>query len=82
MFNLFTIKDTRATLTFLLVNTYAIIYCETVVCLVPFAPLLVILFIFYNYFYEVKFKRPPNTYLRNIRLLQSIMQLTGDAIEV
>ena len=31
------------------------------------------LFIFYNYFYEVKFKRPPNTYMRNMRLLQTIM---------
>lgn len=82
VFNLMTIKDTRNTLTFLCVNTYAIIYSETVVCLLPFAPLLAMLFIFYNYFYEIKFKRPPNTYVRNMRLLQTIMQLAGDSFEV
>lgn len=50
--------------------------------MLPFAPLAVIAFVFYNYFYEVKFTRPPNTYLRNMRLLQTIMQVTGDAFEV
>lgn len=48
-------------------------FSRTVICLVPFAPLLGMVFIFYNYFYEVKFKRPPNTYVRNMRLLQTIM---------
>jgi hypothetical protein len=38
--------------------------------------------IFYNYFYEVKFKRPPNTYLKNMRFLQTVMQVGGDAFEV
>ena len=55
---------------------------RTVICLLPFSPLLVIFFIFHNYFYEVKFRRPPNTYIRNMRLLQTIMQVTGDAFEV
>lgn len=77
-----TIKDTRDTLTFLCVMTYAIIYHETVICLTPFAPLMAMIFIFYNYFYEIKFKKPPNTYIKNMRLLQSIMQVAGDTFEV
>jgi len=82
MYNLFTIKDTRNTLTFLCVMTYAIIYNETVVCLLPFTPLLAMLFIFHNYFYQVKFKRPPHAYFHSMRLLQTIMQATGDTFEV
>ena len=50
--------------------------------LTPLFPLAIILFIFYTYYYEVKFKRPKTTYLRNLRLLQTIMQVTGDAFEV
>lgn len=58
VFNLLTIKDTWNTMIFLVVNTYFIVYFETMFLLAPFAPLLVILGIFYNYYYEVKFKRP------------------------
>ena len=48
----------------------------------PFAPLGVMMMIFYIYFYEVKFRRPPNTYMRNMRLLQTVMQVGGDTFEV
>ena len=37
--------------------------------MLPVFPLAIILIIFYNYYYEVKFKRPKTTYLRNLRLL-------------
>jgi hypothetical protein len=57
-YHFMTFKDTRDTMTFLCVMTYVIIYQETVCCLLPLAPLGMIMFIFYNYFYEVKFKRP------------------------
>lgn len=50
--------------------------------MIPLFPLAIILFIFYAYYYEVKFKRPKTTYVRNLRLLQTIMQVTGDAFEV
>jgi hypothetical protein len=45
-------------------------------------PLGVIVWIFYNYYYEVKFKRPSTSYMRNFRMLQTIMQVTGDLFEV
>jgi len=79
---LITIKDTRDTVSFLCVATYAIIYQETVMLLAPCFPILVILFIFYNYYYEVKFTRPKSTYKRNMKLIQMIMQTTGDSFEV
>ena len=50
--------------------------------LAPLFPIGIILFIFHNYYYEVKFKRPKNTYVRNMKLIQAIMQLTGDMIEM
>ena len=49
--------------------------------LLPFVPLLLIAFIFYNHFYEREFKRPPNTYVRNMKLVQAIMSLTGDVFD-
>ena len=70
---LITIKDTRDTISFLCVATYAIIYQETMIQLAPFFPILVILFIFYNYYYEVKFARPKSTYKRNMKLILMIM---------
>ena len=79
---LITIRDTRDTISFLCVATYAIIYQETMMRLAPFFPFLVILFIFYNYYYEVKFARPKSTYKRNMKLIQMIMQTTGDSFEV
>lgn len=81
MYGIFTLRDTRDSLTFGCVMTYAIIYQETVMKLIPFAPLGVILFILYNYFYEREFKRPPNTYIRNMKLIQALMSLTGDIFE-
>lgn len=38
-------------------------------------------FIFYNYYYRREFKKPPNTYVRNIKLVQMIMSMTGDTID-
>ena len=67
--NLFTIKDTRDSVTFLFVMTYMIIYIETVVCLIPGVPLILIMFIFYNYYYEIKFVRPKINYASNLKLL-------------
>ena len=66
---IFTIKSTRDTITFLAVATYAIIYQETMMKLAPFFPVLVILFIFYNYYYEIKYERPKSTYKRNMALI-------------
>lgn len=57
-------------------------FVRTVMMMIPLFPLAIILFIFYAYYYEVKFKRPKTTYVRNLRLLQTIMQVTGDAFEV
>ena len=82
IFNLMTFKDTRDTLTFLCIASYAIIYQETVFLMLPLFPLSLIMFIFYNYFYEVKFKRPRQNLIRNMRLLQSIMQVMGDLIDL
>ena len=61
--------------------TYAIIYQETVLKMLPLIPLAVIIFIQYNYFYEREFKRPKNTYVRNIKLVQALMSLTGDIFD-
>jgi hypothetical protein len=69
IFGLMTIRDTRDTLTFLMVMTYALVYQETVVKLIPFFPLLGIVFVFYNYYYEVEFKRPRATVIRNMKLI-------------
>mmetsp|Transcript_7459 Transcript_7459/g.12609 ORF Transcript_7459/g.12609 Transcript_7459/m.12609 type:complete len:500 (-) Transcript_7459:99-1598(-) len=82
IYHVFTIRDTRETLTVLSALTYAIIYQETVMRLAPLLPILVILFIFHNYYYEVKFERPKTTYVRNMKLVQAIMTFTGDSIEV
>ena len=49
---------------------------------VPLLPILIILFIFYNYYYEVSFQRPKNSMVRNMRLVQMLMQVTGDSFEV
>jgi hypothetical protein len=68
-------------LTFLCLASYAIIYQETALKLTILAPIGVILFIFYNYYYEREFKRPKNTYIRNIKLVQAIMSLTGDVFD-
>lgn len=65
-----------------MVMTYALIYQETVVMLIPFFPIGMILFIFYNYYYEVQFKRPKITVIRNMKLIQAIMSATGDVFEV
>jgi hypothetical protein len=81
MYNLITLKDTQNSLLFLLFSSYAIVYQETVIKLAVFLPILVILFIFYNYYYEREFKRPKNTYIRNIKLVQALMNLTGDMFE-
>lgn len=40
-----------------------------------------IVFIFYNYYYEREFKKPPNTYIRNIKLVQALMSMTGDLFD-
>lgn len=82
IFGLMTIKDTKDTICFLMVASYVIIYQETMFLLAPTFPIGIILFIFHNYYYEVKFKRPKNTYMRNMKLIQAIMQLTGDMIEM
>lgn len=37
--------------------------------MIPLVPLGIITMIFYIYFYEIKFRRPPNTYMRNMRFL-------------
>mmetsp|Transcript_17866 Transcript_17866/g.27634 ORF Transcript_17866/g.27634 Transcript_17866/m.27634 type:complete len:80 (-) Transcript_17866:1347-1586(-) len=55
IYQIFTIKDTKTTIAFLLVVSYAIIHQETVMKLLPFAPLGIILFIFYNYYYQIEF---------------------------
>lgn len=62
IFNLITIKNTRDTVTFLLVLSYMIVYIDTIVCLIPIIPLIVIMFIFYNYYYEIKFVKPKTNY--------------------
>ena len=82
IYNLMTIKDSRETITFVAIMTYILIYQETFVMLMPLYPIIVILFIFYTYYYEIKFKRPQANYHRNIRLIQSIMQVTVDIFEV
>ena len=69
MYGLMTIKNSRDTLTFLFTVSYAIIYQETMVKMIPFIPILIILFIFYNYFYEIEFKRPKMTLLKNFKFL-------------
>ena len=66
---------------FLLFTSYALVYQETVIKLIVFVPILVIIFIFYNYYYEREFKRPKNTYIRNIKLVQALMTLTGDLFD-
>ena len=81
IYQLFTIQDTKQTIAFLMVATYAIIYQETIIKLLPLAPLGVILLIFYNFFYQVKFTRPKINYMRNMKLIQAIMGLTGDMID-
>jgi hypothetical protein len=48
----------------------------------PLLPLGIVLLILYNRFYRIEFHRPKPTYLRNMRLIQAIMQFTGDSIEV
>jgi hypothetical protein len=82
IYGLMTIRDSRDTLSFLLIVTYAIVYQETMILLIPFAPLGVIIFIFYNHFYEVDFKKPKSSIIRNTKLVQAIMGLTGDVFEV
>lgn len=62
--------------------TYALVYQETVVKLIPFFPLLGIVFVFYNYYYEVEFKRPRATVIRNMKLIQAVMTGTGDFFEI
>ena len=49
--------------------------------LVPLAPLAMIMFIFYNYFYEKEFKRPKNTYIRNMKFIQAQMNFVGDMFD-
>ena len=50
--------------------------------MLPLAPLGLILFIFYNKYYQREFHRPPNTYIRNVKLVQAIMSLTGDIFDL
>lgn len=81
MYNIFTLKDTRDSVTFGAIMTYAIVYQETVIKMIPLAPIALITFIFYNYYYGREFKRPPNTYIRNIKLVQALMSMTGDLFD-
>ena len=69
VYGLMMIRDTRDTVSFLMVTTYALIYQETVVKMVPFFPIMGIVFVFYNYYYEVEFKRPKATVIRNMKLI-------------
>ena len=69
LYSLFTVEDTRTTISFLLVVTYALIYMETIICLLPVVPLVLTIFIFYNYFYEVRYTRAPNLFVRNMRMI-------------
>jgi hypothetical protein len=77
-----TIRNSRDTLTFLALVSYALIYQETMIKLIPLVPIFVILFIFYNYFYEVEFKRPKLTLIKNFKFLQATMSITGDMFEI
>ena len=49
--------------------------------MLPLLPIGVILFIFYNFYYEIEFKRPKETYVKNIKLVQALMSLTGDLFD-
>ena len=82
MHGIFTLRDTKESVSFGAVLTFAIIYQETVIKMVPLAPIGVIMFIFYNYFYKREFKRPPSTYIRNVKLVQALMSLTGDVFDL
>ena len=61
-----TIKVPIDTICFLLVASYVLTYQETMLLFVPVG---IIIFIFHNYYYEVKFKRPKSTYVRNMKLI-------------
>lgn len=82
IYGLITIKNTSETIVFLMSISYVIAYQETMFLFVPLIPVGVIIFIFHNYYYEVKFKRPKSTYVRNMKLIQAIMSITGDAFEM
>ena len=49
---------------------------------IPLIPVAVIFFIFHNYYYEAKFKRPKSTYMRNMKMIQGIMTIVSDAFEM
>ena len=70
--DLVTIKNTKDTLTWLFVMSYCILYYETLMYLVPFTPLGLITLIFYNYYYEVEFKRPSVSLLKTIKRLNHL----------
>ena len=80
-YNILTLKDTKETVSQLSVVSFCLIYQETVMKLVPLAPLAMIMFIFYNYFYEKEFKRPKNTYIRNMKFIQAQMNFVGDMFD-
>jgi hypothetical protein len=82
LYGLFTVRDTHDTLSFLLISTYCIIYYENLIWLFPLAPLAIILYIFYNQFYDRKFNKPKITLIKNIKLMHGLMQMSNDGFEV
>jgi hypothetical protein len=82
LYGIFLLRDTKESVTFGLIVTYALIYQETVIKLMPLAPIGMIMFILYNYYYQREFKRPKSTYLSNLKLVQAIMSLTGDIFDL
>ena len=70
VFSVFTIQSPKETVFFLNIATLVILFYEIALAL---APVGLVMFIFYNFYFKRDFKRPQPYYLKNMRFIQMMM---------
>ena len=80
-YGLVTMRNTAVSFYTFAALSYSILHIEWAIFIASFAPLGLIGFILNNLRERKKFIRPPNTYVRNVKLVQAIMNLTSDLID-
>ena len=81
-YKLMTLEDTKFSVTCFTCLSFTILYFEHALILFSLLPLCLIAFILTNLQDRNKFPRPANTYVRNMKFVQGLINLISDWIEL
>jgi hypothetical protein len=81
LYSICTLQNTQYSITVFAILSYSIIFFEHAIFVLSFAPFGLIAFIMSNMGSRKKFQRPPNTYVRNMKIIQALLNLISDLIE-